>query len=102
PYFLIDALFTRGHFGAYDAQQTANALFNYGIGTPAFVLLRILAPAFFARRDTKTPMRFALISVAANIVLGVGLFQVIGVEGIAAATAISAWLNVVMMVTTLW
>jgi putative peptidoglycan lipid II flippase len=102
PYFLIDALYVRGAFHVFDAQQTANALFNYGIGTPAFVLLRILAPAFFARRDTKTPMRYALISVGANIALGIGLFQVIGVEGIAAATALAAWLNVGLMVTTLW
>ena len=41
PFFLIDALFTRGAFHAYDADQTARALFNYGIGTPAFVLARI-------------------------------------------------------------
>ncbi len=102
PYFLIDGLYVRAQFHAYDAHQTANALFNYGIGTPAFVLLRILAPAFFARRDTRTPMRYALISVAANIALGIGLFQVIGVEGIAAATALSSWLNVGMMVVTLW
>jgi putative peptidoglycan lipid II flippase len=101
PFFLIDALFTRGAFHAYDADQTARALFNYGVGTPAFVLARILAPAFFARRDTRTPMRFALIAVVANIVFGVTLFQFIGVEGIAAATAIAAWLNVGLMVITL-
>ncbi|NEX92288.1 murein biosynthesis integral membrane protein MurJ [Caulobacter sp. 17J65-9] len=101
PVFLIDGLFTRGAFHAYDAQQTALALLHYGWGTPAFVLVRILTPAFFARLDTKAPMRFALISVVANIVLGVGLFQVIGFSGIAAATSAASWLNVTMMWMTL-
>ncbi len=101
PFFLIDALFTRGALNHYDAEQISRALFYYGLGTPAFVLTRILAPAFFARRDTRTPMRYALIAVVANIVLGVGLFQVIGFKGIAAGTAIASWLNVGMMMITL-
>ena len=101
PYFLIDALFTRGEFLEFDAVQTAAALFHYGWGTPAFVLARILAPAFFARRDTKGPMRFALISVAVNIVLGIALYKVVGFQGIAAATSIAAWLNVAQMTAAL-
>ena len=101
PYFLVDALFTRGEFHVVDAQATASALFHYGWGVPAFVLIRILAPAFFARQDTKTPMRFALISVAANVVFGIGLFRVVGFQGIAAATALASWINVVLMLITL-
>jgi putative peptidoglycan lipid II flippase len=64
-------------------------------------MIRILAPAFFARQDTRTPMRFALASVAANIVCGVALFKLIGFKGIAAATAIASWLNVLLMLATL-
>ena len=101
PYFLIDALFTRGQFGHADAVATAQALFHYGWGTPAFVLARVLAPAFFARSDTKAPMRFALISVAVNIVLGVTLYHLVGFQGIAAATAIASWINVAQMFTAL-
>jgi putative peptidoglycan lipid II flippase len=101
PYFLIDGLFTRGEFHVVDAQATASALFHYGWGVPAFVLIRILAPAFFARQDTKSPMRFALISVAANIAFGITLFHLVGFQGIAAATAIASWLNVVLMISTL-
>ena len=101
PYFLIDALFTRGEFHHVDAVATAAALFHYGWGVPAFVLIRILAPAFFARQDTKTPMRFALISVAANVVFGIGLFRIVGFQGIAAATAIAAWINVILMLIAL-
>jgi putative peptidoglycan lipid II flippase len=102
PFFLIDALFTRGAFTLVDAHQTANALFWYGLGTPAFVLTRILNQAFFARQDTKSPMRFALLSVGVNVVAGVALFFLMhGVAGIAAATALAAWLNVAQMLRAL-
>ena len=102
PFFLIDALFTRGEFLPVDAVHTAEALFWYGLGTPAFVLNRILNQAFFARQDTKSPMRFALISVAVNTVGGVALFFLMhGVAGIAAATAFAAWLNVGQMMRAL-
>jgi len=101
PHYLIDGLFQRGEFTAYDAGETAKALFHYGWGTPAFVLARVLSPVFFARSDTKAPMRFALVSVVVNIVLGIALFQIIGFEGIAAATAFASWLNVGQMYWTL-
>jgi putative peptidoglycan lipid II flippase len=97
PGFLSDGLYTRGQFTAFDASQTAAALFFYGLGTPAFVLQQLYSRAFFARGDTKSPMRFALVSVAVNIAFGVALFQLVGVKGIAAATAIASWLNVGQM-----
>jgi len=110
PFFLIDGLFTRGLFHVYDAQATAKALFFYGLGTPAFILNRVLAPAFYARQDTRSPMRFALISVAVNLVCG-GLFFVVlhavdhgpgaGFQGIAAATALASWINVAQMARVL-
>jgi putative peptidoglycan lipid II flippase len=97
PGFLSDALYTRGQFTPFDASQTASALFFYGLGTPAFVLQQLYSRAFFARGDTKSPMRFALISVAMNIGLGILLFNLVGVKGIAAATAVASWINVSQM-----
>jgi len=103
PYFLIDALFTRGAFLQIDAVNTARALFQFGWGVPAFVLIRILAPAFFARRDTRTPMIFALVSVAVNAALAIGLFNLgWGIAGIAAAVSGAAWTNAVLLASTLW
>jgi putative peptidoglycan lipid II flippase len=101
PYFLVDGLWTRGAFSHHDALMTAQALVHYGWGVPAFVLLRVLQPAFFARQDTRSPMRFGLISVAVNIVLGVALYRLIGVAGIAMATSIASWINVAQMAVTL-
>ncbi|MGZ8364049.1 MAG: murein biosynthesis integral membrane protein MurJ, partial [Caulobacteraceae bacterium] len=97
PVYLIDGLFTRGAFTYADAHQTGLMLFHYGWGVPAFVLQRILQPAFFARSDTRTPMRFSLISVGVNIALGLLLFYFIGVQGIAMATSIAAWVTVLQM-----
>jgi putative peptidoglycan lipid II flippase len=101
PFFLVDSLYTRGAFTTADAHQTAGALLNYGWGVPAFVLAQLFSRAFFARQDTKTPMRYGLIAVVVNVVLGISLFRLIGVAGIAAATAAAWWLNVIMMAVTL-
>jgi putative peptidoglycan lipid II flippase len=97
PVYLIDGLFTRDQFTSADALATGQLLFHYGWGVPAFVLLRILQPAFFARQDTRTPMRFSLISVAVNIVAGVALFFALGFQGVAIATSLAAWISVLQM-----
>ena len=101
PFFLIDGLYTRGAFKTADALATAGALQQYGWGVPAFVLAQLLSRTFFAQQDTRTPMKFGLVSVAVNVVLGVSLFRLVGVTGIAAATSAAWWLNVLMMGFTL-
>ena len=100
PTYLIDALFVRDNFTIEDASRTGAALFHFGWGLPAFVLIKVLTPAFFARKDTKTPMYFGLVSIALNVVLCLVLFKLLrdrgemGYEGLAMATAFSAWANV--------
>jgi putative peptidoglycan lipid II flippase len=101
PGYLIDGLFARGAFTHQDAADAAKLLFHYGWGVPAFVLIKILQPAFFARGDTRTPMVYSLISVAVNIVLGVSLFFTLGFQGIALATAAASWITVLQMVVRL-
>ena len=64
--------------------------------------MKILQPAFYAREDTKTPLRCALWSVAANTVLSVALFFVLDHVGIALATALAAWLNAILLGAILW
>jgi putative peptidoglycan lipid II flippase len=98
PFFIIDALYTRGQFTLVDAHATASALMQYGWGVPAFVLAQLFSRAFFARQDTTTPMRFAMVSVAVNVALGITLFRLFGVAGIAAATATAWWVNVLMTI----
>lgn len=101
PFFLIDAMYTRGQFTIHDAHATADALFFYGWGVPAFVAAQLFNRAFFARQDTATPMRLGLVGVAVNVVVGISLFYLIGVPGVAAATTVAWWTNVAMMAVTL-
>jgi len=101
PFFLIDGLYTRGEFHSFDAHQTALALQQYGWGVPAFVLAPLVSRAFFARQDTRTPMNFAVVSVAVNVIFGFIFFHFFGVAGIAAATSLASWTNVLMMLVTL-
>ena len=97
PGYLTDGFFARGAFTHADAANSARLLFHYGWGLPAFVLIKILQPAFFARGDTRRPMVYAMVSVAVNIGIGVALFYTIGFPGIAAATAAASWITVLQM-----
>ncbi len=97
PDFLIGGLFQRGAFTAETTAQVAKALRMFAYGLPAFVMLKVLTPAFFAREDTKRPMIYAGISAVINIALGLYLFKIIGFEGLALATSVAAWTNVVCL-----
>lgn len=101
PGYLVEGLFVRGNFATHDALASATLLFHYGWGLPAFVLIKILQPAFFARGDTKTPMIYSLVSIGVNIALGVALFFTIGYAGIAISTAVASWVTVAQMVVRL-
>ncbi|GLQ20637.1 murein biosynthesis integral membrane protein MurJ [Algimonas porphyrae] len=94
PDILIAGLFERGAFTADTTEQVAKALRFFALGLPAFVLLKVLTPAFFAREDTRTPMIWAAISAVVNITLGYTLFVTVGFEGLALATSVAAWINV--------
>jgi len=92
---LLTALFERGAFGPTEVRATAGALAAYAAGLPAFVLVKVLAPAFFARHDTATPVKIGIVAVAANLaltlILGVALpFAHVGV---ASATSAAGWIN---------
>jgi putative peptidoglycan lipid II flippase len=91
---IVTVLYERGAFDTAASIATSWALVAYSIGLPAYVLAKALTPGFFAREDTTTPFRFAMISLAFNIVLSVGLFRVLNYAGIALATALASWLNV--------
>ena len=101
PEFLISGLYERGAFVADTTVQTAKALRMFAYGLPAFVLIKVLTPAFFARENTKTPMKFAALSALINIVLGVALFFSIGFQGLALATSVAAWTNVACLLWVL-
>ncbi len=102
-YPLVSALFERGEFGALASRATAYALMAYAVGLPAFVLVKVLTPGFFANGDTKTPVQYGIVALIANIVFNVAfilLFKAIGWMphiGIALATSLASWLNVALL-----
>tara|TARA_R110002072_G_C7958844_1_gene533752 strand:+ start:2093 stop:3655 length:1563 start_codon:yes stop_codon:yes gene_type:complete len=104
PNFLVEGLFMRGAFTAENANATALAVQAFAVGLPAFVLIKVFSPGFFAREDTATPMRFAALSMLVNIVVGAGLFFWIrqtypglGHVGLAAATSLAGWFNALLL-----
>ena len=101
PEFFVRGLFEYGAFVSTDTQATALALRTFAVGLPAFVLIKVLTPVFFARENTKTPMRFAVVSAVINLVLGFILFFNFGFVGLAIATSLASWVNVVLLLRAL-
>ena len=107
PVEIIRVLFERGAFKPSDTAATASALAIFAWGLPAFVMIKVFSPAYFAREDTKTPMRFATVSLLANTVGSVGLFflfrwlGLLPQLGIALASALAGWLNAGLLWSTL-
>ncbi len=107
PTPMISVLFERGAFTAADTAPTALALAAFAVGLPAFVLNKVLSPAYFAREDTRTPMRYAIINMVVNVVLSIALFFWFKAQGwmphlgIAVATSIAGWINALQLWWTL-
>lgn len=93
PEPLLALLFQRGEFTSVDVTQAAKSLAAYAIGLPAFMLIKILAPAFFSRQDTKTPVKVAVQAMGWNMIFNVLLILPLAHAGLALATSLSAWLN---------
>ena len=97
PLPLVSALFEHGATGRSAAEAMALATAIYGLGLPAFVLQKLLQPVYFAREDTKTPFRYAVVSMIVNAALAVGLMPLAGWVAPAIATTVSAWLLVALL-----
>jgi len=89
----ILAIFERGQFGLTELRETAPALAAYALGLPAFVLIKVLVPAFFARQDTATPVKIAALAMAVNLGLTVVLMLPLRHVGIAFALSAAGWVN---------
>ena len=90
---LTAVLFERGRFAAADGDATAAAMAAFAAGLPAFVLIKAFQPGFFARRDTATPVKVAVVGVLANLAFNLVLMPLFAHVGIALATTLAAWLN---------
>jgi putative peptidoglycan lipid II flippase len=98
---ILTALFQRGAFGPAQTAATAAALAAYAAGLPAFVLVKVLAPGFFARRNTKTPVKVAIAALALNLALTIVLMQFLAHVGIAIALSAAGWMQAVTLLLLL-
>jgi putative peptidoglycan lipid II flippase len=98
---IIRGLLQHGVFSATDTIATAQALAAFSLGLPAYVLIKVLTPGFYARSDTKTPVRIALVAMAVNLGLNLILIWPMAHVGLALSTAISAWVNAGLLYWTL-
>jgi len=94
---ITSALFGYGSFDINSVINSANALFYFALGLPAFALIKVFSSFLFARHNTKTPFHFSIISVLLNIFISVYFFDKIGFIIIPIATTISSWFNTLLL-----
>jgi putative peptidoglycan lipid II flippase len=94
---IVAALFEHGKFDAADTFNTAQALAAFSIGLPSYILVKVLTPGFYARADTKTPVRFATISMVVNLVLNLALILPLKHMGPPLATALASTVNTALL-----
>ena len=94
---IISALFGYGSFSEEAVYNSAKALYYFGLGLPAFVLIKVFSTFFFANHDTKTPFYISLFSVILNIFISLYYFKSVGFIIIPIATTISSWLNAIVL-----
>lgn len=94
---IVDVLFGRLAFTNADVAATSAAVMIFAFGLPAFVLQKVLQPVYFAREDTKTPLKFAVISMVVNTAISAGGAFYIGYLAIPIGTVVAGWLNVILL-----
>lgn len=90
---LMATLFQYGATTPDDVRMMANSLVGFAIGIVGLVLVKVLAPGFFARQNTKTPVKVGVVAMVVNIVAAVALIGPLAHVGLATATSIAAWVN---------
>lgn len=90
---LMATLFMRGQFNEHDVVKTTQALITFALGLPALMFVKVLAPGFYARQDTKTPMRIGIWAILTNMCVSVVLFYPLGHIGLALAVTMGAFVN---------
>jgi putative peptidoglycan lipid II flippase len=94
---IIGALYQGGEYSVEDARVTGNILAILVTGLPAYVLVKVLTPAFYARKNVKTPVRIAMTVLGLGIVANFVLIPIIGIYSLATVTSVSAWINFALL-----
>ena len=94
---MLSTLFQYNEFDAEDVRMTGKSLTAFSLGLLAFILIKVLAPGFTSRQDTRTPVRFGLYSMAANLLLNGLLIMPLAHAGPALATTLAAYFNALLL-----
>ena len=94
---MLTTLFQYGEFAPDDVVMASYSLMAYSLGLLGFIMVKVLAPGFFARQDTKTPVKVGIIAMVANMVMNVILVFPLAHAGLALATSLSSFLNAVLL-----
>lgn len=94
---IIQALFEHGVFTHQDTLASAKALAAYAIGIPAFLLVKVFSSSFFARHDTSSPVKIAMIAMTVNLIFSLVLLGPLQHVGIALANSLAVWTNAVLL-----
>ena len=97
----VTMIFQGGRFDLADAATTGNVLATLVLGLPAYVLVKVLVPNFYARADTRTPVVAAFIALGVFIPSTILLLDTYGVIGVAIASVVGAWINVTFLLLVL-
>ncbi|MDQ4086868.1 MAG: murein biosynthesis integral membrane protein MurJ [Pseudomonadota bacterium] len=97
----VTAFFLGGRFDAADAAITADVMLALVVGLPAYVLIKVLTPAYFSRKDTKTPVYAAAAALVLFVLFNILFIDRFGIVGLAAATAMGGWLNTLLLYAVL-
>lgn len=98
---LVTTLFAHGKFTAFDAVMTQRSVITYAVGLQSFMLVKILAAAFYSKQDTKTPVKIALVTVVINIILNAALIVPLAHAGLALASSLGSWFNSFILIYVL-
>jgi putative peptidoglycan lipid II flippase len=94
---ILATLFAYGEFGGHDVEMARRSLVAYSGGLLGFIAVKVLAPGYFARQDTRTPVRVGLVAMGVNVVLNLALVLPLAHAGLALATSIAAFVNAALL-----
>lgn len=94
---MLMVLFMRGEFSPHDVEQASLSLLAYASGLLNFMLIKVLAPGYYSRQDTKTPVKYGIIAMVTNMVFNAIFASLYGYVGLAMATALSAFVNMALL-----
>jgi putative peptidoglycan lipid II flippase len=94
---MLMVLFMRGEFTPHDVEQASLSLLAYASGLLNFMLIKVLAPGYYSRQDTKTPVKYGIVAMVSNMVFNAIFAYFYGYVGLAMATALSAFINMALL-----